>query len=113
MTGDDVCSACGEPVEVERPNDDGLTVSVCTNEDCVLQPGVSVGERARELSNTALSHALDTAESALGSSRHLEDLLPVDGGAPSGAVESLEETVGALRTEKRRRENASLGDYEP
>lgn len=112
MSGEGACSACGEPVEVERPNDDGLTVSVCTNEDCVLQPGVSVGERARSLPNTSLAHALETAESALRSSKYLEGLLPVDGDAPTEAVEGLEETVDALRAEKRRRENASLGDYE-
>lgn len=105
------CSECGGPTEVERPNDDGLTVSVCRNEDCVLNPGVSVGERASRMTDSALDHALSTAESALGSSRHLEGIVPVDGGKPSDAVEALESVAKALRTEKRRRENEDLGGY--
>lgn len=112
MTGETgTCSECGGPTEVERPNDDGLTVSVCQNEDCVLNPGVDVEARASRMTDSALDHALGTAESALGSSRHLEGIVPVDGGEPRQAREALESVVKALRVEKRKRENEDIGGY--
>lgn len=108
----------GEVVEVETADleDDRKRTTRCRqcHSATAADGGRDVPEHdlAVPMTDSALDHALETAESALGSSDHLAGLIPGGGGRAEDARDALEDVVSALQAERRGRGNESLEDYE-